>query len=87
MNRRVLLLKPAEKAFLALDPGVQKRVVVILRGLGTNPYPPGSIKLQGEEDLYRVRVGDWRIIYTVRDDELLVLVVKIGHRGDVYRKR
>jgi len=42
-------------------------------------------KLSGREDLFRVRVGDYRVIYSVHDDELLVLVVKIGHRGKVYR--
>jgi len=41
--------------------------------------------LKGGEGELRIRVGDWRVIYLVRDDELLVLVIKVGHRGDVYR--
>jgi mRNA interferase RelE/StbE len=45
----------------------------------------GVEKLTGHDDLYRVRVGDHRIIYTIRDNELLVLVFTVGHRGDVYR--
>ena len=45
----------------------------------------GVVKLAGEEDLYRIRVGDYRIIYSIQDDQLLILVVKIGHRKDVYR--
>ncbi|MDJ0899633.1 MAG: type II toxin-antitoxin system RelE/ParE family toxin [Xenococcus sp. MO_188.B8] len=53
--------------------------------LATEPRPEGVVKLKGEENLYRIRVGDYRVIYNVQDDRLLVLVVKVGHRGDVYR--
>jgi mRNA interferase RelE/StbE len=53
--------------------------------LAQDPRPPGAKKLHGEPGLFRVRAGDYRVIYTVRDKVLLVLVLAIGHRRDVYR--
>jgi mRNA interferase RelE/StbE len=61
------------------------RVNAAILALSEDPYPPGSKKLQGEEDLYRVRVGDYRVLYRVEDERLVVLVVNIGHRRDIYR--
>ncbi len=58
-----------------------------LRKLDDNPRPHGTEKLTGSEDFYRIREGDYRIIYTIKDKELIILVVKIGHRKDVYRGR
>ena len=49
------------------------------------PRPIGSVKLEGEENLWRIRVGDYRIVYTIEDKKLIVLVVRIAHRKDVYR--
>lgn len=51
----------------------------------TNPRPQGVKELAGEDDVYRIREGDYRIIYTIRDKELIVLVVKIGDRKETYR--
>ena len=53
--------------------------------LAQNPRPSGVVKLSGEDDLYRIRVGNYRITYSIQDNHLLVLVVKIGHRRDIYR--
>lgn len=55
--------------------------------LSENPRPDGSTKLQGSRKipLYRIRYGDYRIVYTIQDGELLVLVIELGHRKDVYR--
>ena len=55
-----------------------------MRALGTNPRPAGSEKLSGEEK-YRLRQGDYRILYEIIDRELVVTVVKVGNRRDVYR--
>ena len=78
---------PAPQKFLARlrDESLKRRLVNALRALEENPHPLGSAKLQGESELYRVRVGDYRIIYQVRDTVLLVLVVQIGHRREIYR--
>lgn len=61
------------------------RIVHVIEGLSGNPRPPGAKKLVGLDHLFRVRVGDYRIVYQIQDDKLLVLVVRIGHRRDVYR--
>jgi len=60
------------------------RLVAKVRSLGENPRPPGCQKLSGSEK-YRVRVGDYRVVYSIEDDRSRVLVVKVGHRRDVYR--
>jgi len=56
-----------------------------MRNLGENPRPPGCVKLAGPDALYRIRIGDYRIVYQIRDAELLVVVVAIGHRREIYR--
>lgn len=50
-----------------------------------DPRPRGTVKLKGEDELYRIRAGDYRIVYEVRDAALVVVVIKVGHRRDVYR--
>jgi len=67
------------------DPSLLRRLTQSLRNLGENPRPVGCVKLAGPDALYRIRVGDYRIIYQIRDSELLVLVVVIGHRREIYR--
>jgi mRNA interferase RelE/StbE len=61
-----------------------KRILERIRAIAENPRPPGCEKLSGR-DRYRVRQGVYRIVYEIADTELIVLIVKIGHRGDVYR--
>jgi len=61
------------------------RMVRKLEALEENPRLFGVEKLAGAEDLYRVRVGDWRIVYAIRDRKLVVIVIRIGNRRDVYR--
>ena len=58
----------------------------MIDSLQVNPRPSGVVKLKGEEDKYRVRVGRYRILYTIRDEVLTVTVVAVGHRRDVYRR-
>ena len=86
MAYTVLLAPAAERRIKTLDRPLQQRITKRLVKLGDNPRPHGVDKLAGEDDLYRVREGECRIIYTIQDKELLVLVVKIGHRKEVYRK-
>ena len=85
MAYSVLLAPPAERQFKALAEPIQKRITRRLRTLKENPRPQGVKKLAGEEDLYCIREGDYRIIYAIRDKELIVLVVKIGDRKEVCR--
>ena len=63
----------------------QVRVAAAMEALTANPRPHGVKKLSGEESLYRIRTGDYRIIYQIRDKELIVLIVKVAHRREVYR--
>ncbi|MDO9118097.1 MAG: type II toxin-antitoxin system RelE/ParE family toxin [Nitrospira sp.] len=85
MAYSILLAPPAERQLKALAEPVQKRIVKRLKSLRENPRPHGIKKLAGEEDLYRIREGDYRIIYTIQDKQLIVLVVKIGDRKAIYR--
>jgi mRNA interferase RelE/StbE len=83
---RVEFLPAAERAFWKLTPEVRNRLRPRIDALAEIPRSPGSKKLVGE-DRWRIRVGDWRIVYQVDDDRLVVLVVRVGHRGDIYRGR
>ncbi len=86
MAYRVVIEDGATRALRRLDRDIQRKVVAKLERLEENPRPPGSKKLEGAEDLYRVRVGDYRVVYRIERQELLVLVVRVAHRSDVYRR-
>ncbi|MBD1876460.1 type II toxin-antitoxin system RelE/ParE family toxin [Nodosilinea sp. FACHB-131] len=85
MTYRIEFAKPAVKQFKALSPQDQQRLKPKIDALAQEPRPAGMVKLSGEDDLYRIRVGDYRIIYTIQDTQLLVLVLKVRHRREVYR--
>jgi mRNA interferase RelE/StbE len=85
MAFRVRMKQSALKAMGKLDGGTRTRLWAAITELARNPRPAGSVKLAGHDDLWRVRTGDWRIVYQVRDAELVVLVVRVGYRRDVYR--
>ena len=85
-TRYAVFLKPSAAATLTgLPQKDQKLVGRRIDALATNPRPRGVEKLQGADELYRIRSGDYRIIYQIEDAVLKVLVIKIGQRGDVYR--
>jgi len=80
-----LIFKPRARRDLAkLPPSIRERVAVAIDQLASQPRPPGCKKLAGRDELWRIRVGDYRIVYQIHDDRLAVLVVRIGHRRDVY---
>jgi len=76
----------AVHAFGDLPRNIQVRLASRIDGLVKEPRPPGVEKLSGADDLYRLRVGDYRVIYQIKDKLLLVLVVTVGHRREVYRR-
>ena len=81
-----LITKPsAEKQFARLPSKDGRRILDALDGLCENPRPRGSLKLEGADNLWRIRVGDYRVVYTIEDDELIVLVVRVAHGKDFYR--
>jgi len=81
----VRLTRPAQKVLDTLEERLLSRIVNALRALEADPRPPGVTKLAGAENQWRVRVGDWRIVYSILDRELVVLVLKLGHRREIYR--
>lgn len=80
----VLLSPIAGRDLAALDKPAQRRVVARIEALASNPRPPGVTKLQGEANTWRIRVGAYRVLYTIEDGRRVVLVVRIGHRREVY---
>jgi len=81
---RVFFRKSVEKDFSIIPKKDVKRILNRIKALEKNPRPPGSEKLTGQER-YRLRQGQYRIVYSIQDDELTVWVVKVGHRKDIYR--
>ncbi len=78
------IIPAAYRQLAALPKAILKRVDSKIIALSDNPRPPGVKKLHAEEGLYRIRIGDYRVVYTIDDSASKVLVVKIGHRSDVY---
>lgn len=75
----------AEKALLKLPKKTVPVIISAIQSLADNPYPAGCRKLRGEEAAFRIRVGVYRIIYEVQTQQILIKVLKVGHRKDVYR--
>jgi len=75
----------AERDFRKLPRAVQLRLSPHIDGFARNPRPPGATKLKGAENAWRIRVGDFRILYEIHDRILLVLLVRVAHRREVYR--
>jgi mRNA interferase RelE/StbE len=83
---RVLIKPSAAKEIEAVDQKRDRqRIVARILALADEPRPPGSEKLAGETDRYRIRVGRFRVVYSIGDDEFFVLVVRVAHRRAVYR--
>lgn len=75
----------AVKDLKALPKAILKKIDARIASLANNPQPGDVKKLQGSDDLYRIRVGDYRIVYTIEDGKLIIVVVRIGHRKEIYR--
>lgn len=76
--------KSVDKDVRGIPAADLKRILLKLDSLRDDPRPPGCVKLAGEE-YYRVRQGDYRIVYEIQDTRLVVIVIKVGHRRGVYR--
>ncbi|MFH1017641.1 MAG: type II toxin-antitoxin system RelE/ParE family toxin [Pseudomonadota bacterium] len=81
----VEISRSAERQLKTINRKDQARIVQAILTLEINPLPIGVRKLSGYEDVYRIRVGTYRVIYNVEGRKLLIIVLKIGHRKDVYR--
>ena len=87
MTYQIRLAPAAVRQLRELDPPGRRRVQAAIDLLAEDPRPPGARQLVGGAGEWRVRTGDFRIIYDIRNGELLVLVVEVGHRRDVYERR
>lgn len=84
--RYEIVFKPsAKKELYRLGRTLQTRIMRELERLAANPYHPGTKKLEGDPKARRARVGDYRIVYDVLDQEIVILVLRIAHRREVYR--
>jgi mRNA interferase RelE/StbE len=82
---RVVFTRSARRELEALEATVARRIISRVEALTTDPRPHGCVKLQGAADLWRIRVGDYRVVYVVSDLERLVDVRVVRHRSDAYR--
>ena len=80
----VHILRLAQRQLAQINPQDRTRIIAAVRALSDTPRPPGCKKLSGRR-AWRIRVGKYRAIYEIHDDRLLVLVVAVGHRKEVYR--
>ncbi len=84
-RHRLEISRTAERQLRKLPADDRRRVARAMLALGEEPHPPGSRKLTGYDDVFRVRVGVYRIIYSVAGRTLVIIILKIGHRKDIYR--
>ena len=82
---RVEFTTAAAKELRKLDGGIRRRILAGIAKLQNDPRPPGCKKLVGESDAWRIRIGDYRVLYDVEDDVLVVTVVRVVHRREVYK--
>jgi mRNA interferase RelE/StbE len=82
---RVLFERAVEKDLGRLSTGIHDRVIAAIRRLAKNPRPTGCRKLTGADSDWRIRVGDYRVIYEIADDIKVVRINRVRHRGEVYR--
>jgi mRNA interferase RelE/StbE len=87
MNKKyqVVFEKKYVKDLKHIHPSYHQAIKEAVLSLGKNPRPDGYIKLKGSDNLFRIRIGPYRVIYTIQDDKLIVLVLEIGDRKDIYK--
>ncbi len=81
----IQISRTAERQLSKLPRNDQERIARTILTLAIDPYPRGARKLSGYDDVYRVRVGSYRVLYSVSTSTLIVIVLKVGHRKDVYQ--
>lgn len=87
MTYEVSLAPAAARQMRKFDPQVRRRVQAVIELLATDPLPPSATRLVGGAGEWRVRTGDYRIVYEIEDERLLVLVLSVGHRREIYQRR
>jgi mRNA interferase RelE/StbE len=82
---QITVRRKAKRVLTRLPAPLQTQMIKAIDELADNPRPPHSKQLKGTKDLYRIRVGSWRVIYTIKDEQLLILIITIAPRGQVYK--
>lgn len=85
MAYQISYVASAAKALRKLDRQTARRILEAINSLADDPRPPGCITLQGGDGELRIRIGDYRVVYDIVDDELVVLILRVGHRREIYR--
>ena len=85
MTYSISVSKEAARTFRRIHPLHAVRIKVAISALAEDPRPPGSVQLVGGAGERRIRVGDYRVVYDIIEDELVVLVLRLGHRREIYR--
>ncbi|MBO1048412.1 MAG: type II toxin-antitoxin system RelE/ParE family toxin [Dolichospermum sp. DEX182a] len=86
MTYEIIITKTIQKQLDNLPNNIQERVYEKIAQLAEEPRPDGVVKLKGYDNEYRIRIGDYRLVYEIRDEQLIVLLVQCKHRRDVYKK-
>ena len=87
MTYQIALAPTAARQLRKFDPQVRRRIQAVFELLATEPRPPAATRLVGGSGEWRVRTGDYRIVYEIEDDRLLILVLRVGHRREIYQAR
>jgi mRNA interferase RelE/StbE len=85
MSYKIEFTQAAERGLRGMPERDRSRIARRIDALGENPRPMGVRKLSGAENQYRIRIGDYRVIYAIEDQLLTVLVIRVGNRRDIYR--
>ena len=86
MIYEIIITKSIQKQWDNLPNNIQERVYDKISQLAEEPRPDGVVKLKGYDNEYRIRIGDYRLVYEIQDEQLIVLLVQCKHRRDVYKK-
>ena len=86
MPYRVQIMPSALRALNSLDRTTKRHISAAIDTLAEEPRPHGAVKVQAREEAWRLRVGDYRVVYTIEDRQVTVSVIAIGHRRDIYRR-
>ena len=86
MNYSITLAPSAARQLRKFDPDIRRRIQAVLELLAADPRPPAATRLVGGTGEWRVRTGDYRVMYEIQDDQLVVLVLRMGHRRELYTR-
>jgi len=87
MKYRIEFLTAAARQIRKLPPDARRRIIAAISALASNPRPVGARKLIGEEMAWRIRIGDYRVIYDIIDQTLTITIVRAAHRSEAYNRR